>query len=58
MTGWLEPRDPERFADRALEVLEGRAPFQTSAIVERAAEFGWDAFAARVDDVMEAVAHG
>ena len=58
VTGWLEPRDPERFADRTLEVLEGRAPFQTSAIVERAAEFGWDAFAARVDDVMEAVAHG
>jgi glycosyltransferase involved in cell wall biosynthesis len=59
VTGWLEPRDPHRFADRVLEVLEDRAPSgMREAAVARAAEFSWDAFVARVDDVMEGVARG
>ncbi|MDX6216453.1 MAG: hypothetical protein QOG99_2037, partial [Frankiales bacterium] len=59
VTGWLEPRDPHRFADRVLEVLEDRAPSgMREAAVARAAEFSWDAFVARVDDVMEEVARG
>ena len=56
-TGWLEPRDPARFAERVEEVLEGRAPAgMTEAAVARASEFSWDAFVARIDDVMEEVA--
>ena len=59
-TGWLEPRDPERFADRVLEVLD--APdgvvAMREAAVARAAGFTWNAFAQRIDDVMEEVAGG
>ena len=56
-TGWLEPRDPVRFAARVEEVLEGRVPpGMSEAAVTRAKEFSWDAFATRLDDVMEAVA--
>jgi alpha-1,3/alpha-1,6-mannosyltransferase len=59
-TGWLEPRDPERFADRVLEVLDAPdgAVAMREAAVARAAAFTWDAFAQRVDDVMEEVAGG
>lgn len=53
VTGWLEPRDPARFAAR---VLEGPTPQMRQAAVARAAEFDWDAFTRRVDDVMEEVA--
>jgi glycosyltransferase involved in cell wall biosynthesis len=53
VSGWLEPRDPQRFADR---ILEGVPERMRRAAVDRAGEFSWDAFAARVDDVMEAVA--
>lgn len=58
VTGWLEPRDPERFADRVLEVLEapdGVAAMRQAAVA-RAQAFSWDAFVARLDDVMEEVA--
>ena len=58
VTGWLEPRDPERFADRVLEVMDapdGAARLRDAAVA-RASTFTWDAFVARLDDVMEEVA--
>ena len=58
VTGWLEPRDPERFAERVLEIVEAPdgAGRMREAAVARAGAFTWDAFAARLDDVMEEVA--
>jgi glycosyltransferase involved in cell wall biosynthesis len=58
ITGWLEPRDPERFAERVLEIVEARdgATAMREAAVTRARTFTWDAFVARLDDVMEEVA--
>lgn len=56
VTGWLEPPDPARFADRVRAALSGdqlagmRAPARA-----RAEEFGWDRFVQRIDDVMEQV---
>lgn len=58
-TGWLLPGTPAAFAERMLEVASTDAtvlaPLRSSAR-SRAAEFGWDGFVARLDDVMEAVA--
>ncbi|MFN2538555.1 MAG: glycosyltransferase [Mycobacteriales bacterium] len=59
VTGWLEPRDPLRFAERVEQVLDGRAPAGIhEAAVARAGEFSWDAFVSRLDDVMDGVAGG
>jgi glycosyltransferase involved in cell wall biosynthesis len=58
VTGWLEPRDPDRFADRVLELVEAPdgAARMREAAVARASTFTWDAFVTRLDDVMEEVA--
>ena len=59
-TGWLVPRDPERFADRIAEALDAGdalAPMRDAAVA-RAAGFGWEAFTRRVDDLMEELAGG
>jgi glycosyltransferase involved in cell wall biosynthesis len=56
VTGWLEPRDPQRFADRVVEALGADLAPVRAAAVSRAAEFTWEAFVARVDDVMEGLA--
>jgi glycosyltransferase involved in cell wall biosynthesis len=58
VTGWLEPRDAERFAARVLEVLEDPRLLEPmrEAAVSRAGTFTWDAFVRRLDDVMEEIA--
>ena len=57
-TGWLLPPNAAGFAERMLDV-EARAgelaPMRRAAR-ERALEFSWDRFAARVDEVMEQIA--
>ncbi|MBW8801351.1 MAG: glycosyltransferase [Streptomyces sp.] len=58
VTGWLEPRDPERFAARVAEALHQDLTPMRAAAVARAGAFGWDAFVHRVDDVVEEVAGG
>ena len=58
VTGWLEHRDPERFAARVLDALGSDLDPVRAAAVERAAAFGWDAFVTRLDDVMDEVAGG
>jgi glycosyltransferase involved in cell wall biosynthesis len=58
VTGWLEPREPRRFADRVVEALgTDLAPLRAAA-VSRAEAFTWEAFVARVDDVMDGLAGG
>jgi glycosyltransferase involved in cell wall biosynthesis len=59
-TGWLLPRDVVSFADRVAAVLaagDALVPMREAA-VRRAAEFGWDHFTRRIDDVMGEVAGG
>jgi glycosyltransferase involved in cell wall biosynthesis len=60
-TGWLLPDDAIAFADRMVEVAamtaDHLAPLR-SAARSRAAEFAWEPFVARLDDVLEAVASG
>ena len=57
VTGWLEPPEPRRFADRVREALSGGAlAGMRKPARARAEEFGWDRFVARMDDVMEQVA--
>lgn len=62
-TGYLLPADPIRFADAMarLSVDPGAAQRRgriAEAAVRRAAEFSWQRFAARIDDVMEGLAGG
>ena len=59
VTGWLLPPDAHAFAEqmRAVSVAAERdLGVLRRAAIERAAEFGWDAFVERVDDVMELMA--
>jgi len=58
VTGWLEPRDPQRFAARVLDALTTDLAPMRAAAVARAAEFTWDAFVDRVDDVMAGLPRG
>jgi glycosyltransferase involved in cell wall biosynthesis len=60
-TGWLLANEPAAFADAMLDVAsasEGELGPLRRASRSRAAEFGWDGFVARVDDVLEDVAYG
>lgn len=57
-TGWLLPPRPEAFAAKLTEVLDADLSVMRVAARRRAAEFGWDRFVARVDDVMEQLASG
>ena len=61
-TGWLVEPTADAIADRLLEAerlerADGMAAMRGAARV-RAAEFSWDGFVARVDEVMAAVASG
>jgi glycosyltransferase involved in cell wall biosynthesis len=55
-TGWLVEPDPEAFAERmiAVERATDLAELRRAARA-RAAEFNWERFARRLDDVMESV---
>jgi len=56
-TGWLLERDPAAFARRLLEIEANDAPSgMREAARRRAQQFSWDAFARRVDDVLDEVA--
>ena len=57
-TGWLLERDPAVFAQRLLDIEANDAPSlaMREAARRRAQEFSWDAFARRIDDVLELVA--
>jgi len=57
-TGWLVRPEPEAFAERMEVCLTAGVdldPFRQAAR-DRAAEFGWDGFVERIDDVMEGLA--
>lgn len=59
VTGWLRPATTEAFATQVRRVLvEGVDPAMRVAARARATDFGWDAFAARVDQVMTRIATG
>jgi glycosyltransferase involved in cell wall biosynthesis len=55
-TGWLLPDDPSAFADRMARVADEDVATMRSAARRRAAEFSWDPFVARLDDVLEEAA--
>ena len=57
-TGWLLPPTPLAFASQMHSVLAmpGELTRMRRACRERASRFGWNAFAHRVDDIMEQVA--
>lgn len=57
-TGWLLPGEPEPFADQIAAVVDAGDDVAAirQAAIARAAEFGWDHFARRIDDVMELLA--
>jgi glycosyltransferase involved in cell wall biosynthesis len=57
-TGWLLPADASSFAAAMREVAAGGAAVDAmrAAARRRAEHFGWDAFARRIDVVMEALA--
>ena len=58
-TGRLVDHSVEGFAaPMAAALTDDVAPAVHAAAVARAREFGWDAFARRIDDVMDAVASG
>jgi len=59
-TGWLVPADLGRFASALVSAAEaaragGLEPMRAAAR-RRAAQFGWEPFVARIDEVMERVA--
>lgn len=58
VTGWLLPHDPQAFADRMIDVAAAgdRLDPMRQAARQRAAEFGWDRFVSRIDEVMVALA--
>jgi glycosyltransferase involved in cell wall biosynthesis len=60
VTGWRVSATPDAFADAILEAgdAEGTAEGMRTAARERASEFTWDRFVARLDDVMEQIATG
>jgi glycosyltransferase involved in cell wall biosynthesis len=58
VTGWLEPRDPYLFADRISAALDSDLGPMRAAAIARAADFNWDQFTQRIDDVMEELAGG
>jgi glycosyltransferase involved in cell wall biosynthesis len=60
VTGWLLPPQPSAFALRMLEVAAGgpRIEQMRPVAVARAGDFDWDAFVARIDEVMAHVAAG
>ena len=59
VNGWLLPPEPQAFADaaiRAAALPDDVRETMAQACRRRAAGYSWDAFVARVDDVMSAVA--
>lgn len=57
-TGWLVPDDVEVFAERMRGIVASDLTAMRAAARERAAEFGWERFVTRIDDVMDDVAQG
>lgn len=58
VTGWLEPDDAGRFADRMLQIEAAGRRLRPMRRAARAWAdgFSWDAFARRIDELMEALA--
>ena len=56
VTGWLVPPEPAAFAAALSQALATDLGPMRSAARRRAAEFGWDRFVSRIDDVMETLA--
>jgi len=55
-TGWLVPPTAHAFADAMLEATStSRAEEMRTAARVRAAQFSWDRFVRRVDDVMDEI---
>ena len=55
-TGWLMPADVERFGAVLLSAASGDLAPMRAAARRRAAQFGWEPFVERIDEVMERVA--
>jgi glycosyltransferase involved in cell wall biosynthesis len=57
VTGWRVPSTADAFADAMLEAVDKAGSMRTASRA-RAAEFTWDRFVARIDEVMEQIVSG